>query len=477
MIENRDNMPATASNGLPAPGQLSGWRFIFAVAVISVGTSLTVLDGSITNLALPIIGRDMHAGMAASIWIVNAYQIAVLVALLPLASLGEIIGYRKVFLAGLVLFVAASLLCAAARSLPVLAIGRALQGFGAAGVMGVGSALVRAVYPTRRLGRGIGINSMVVAGSLTAGPAIAGGILSIASWPWLFVINLPFGLLAFAFGLAILPRDAGAPRRFDTAGAMLNVLTFGLFAAGFTCLSHGAAAVLGAGAVGLAAICAIPLYRRQAARESPILPIDLLRVPAFALSASASVTAFIAQSAAFVALPFLMHDRLDLAPAMAGLMLMPWPLSGAAVAPIAGALADHLPGEMLGAVGLLAAAFGLAALAMLPAAASPIDINWRVALCGAGFALFQPPNTRAMIAASPKRRSGGTSGMISTARVLGQTLGAALTALIFKLSAGDEIRVLQVAACVALVPASLGLVRFAVPGFRLADASFLISEE
>jgi DHA2 family multidrug resistance protein-like MFS transporter len=275
----------------------------------------------------------------------------------------------------------------------------------------------------------------------------------------------------------VLPRDSGAPRKFDVKGAALNVLTFGLFGIGIACVSHGAAAAFSGGAILLAGAFGVLFYRRQAVQDSPILPIDLLRYPAFALAACASVTAFIAQGVAFVALPFLLHDRLELKPAMIGLMLMPWPLSAAVIAPAAGFFADHVPGEMLGVLGLVAAACGLAALAMLPAGASGFDIVWRAALCGAGFALFQPANMRALIAATPKARSGGVSGMISTSRVLGQACGAALAALIFEISIGDEARALQVAAYVTLIPASLCLIRFVVPAFRLNKVDFALSKD
>ena len=165
-------------DGLPTPARY------YAMAVVILGIAMSVLDGTIVNLALPKITRDLHASAAQAIWVINAYQIAILAFLLPCAALGDLVGYRRVYLSGLSLFTLASLGCAFAPSLPVLAATRAIQGLGAAGIMSVNAALVRLIYPREQLGRGVAINSMAVAASSVAGPSFAAGILSIASWPF-----------------------------------------------------------------------------------------------------------------------------------------------------------------------------------------------------------------------------------------------------------------------------------------------------
>ncbi len=181
--------PLAVSDGLPQPQRRQ------AVWVIVLGITLAVLDGSIVNLALPGIARELNAAASQAIWVVNAYQIASLVTLLPLAALGERLGYRRVYLVGMALFVLASVAATFATSLTTLTAARALQGLGAAGILSVNSAMVRLIYPSARLGRGIAINSMVVATSAMAGPTVAALILSVASWPWLFALNVPLGLL------------------------------------------------------------------------------------------------------------------------------------------------------------------------------------------------------------------------------------------------------------------------------------------
>src|SRR3954453_2282876 len=170
--------PIEHADGLPQPQRNQ------AVLTIALGIIMAVVDRAIANVGLATIAADPDASPAFSIWIVNGYQLAVTISLLPLASLGEIVGYRRVYVAGLVLFTFASAFCALSHTLPLLTIARILQGFGAAGILSVNSALVRFTYPHDQLGRGIGINAMVVAVSAAVGPTIAAGILAFGSWPW-----------------------------------------------------------------------------------------------------------------------------------------------------------------------------------------------------------------------------------------------------------------------------------------------------
>src|SRR5580693_1129514 len=168
----------------------------WAIVTIALGITMAVMDSAIANVALPTIARDLHTNAALSIWVVNGYQLAITISLLPLAALGDIAGYRRIYLAGLALFTVASLLCAFSFSLTTLALARMVQGFGAAGIMSVNTALVRFIYPHRLLGRGIGINAMIVATSAAVGPTIASLILTFGRWPWLFAVNVPLGFVA-----------------------------------------------------------------------------------------------------------------------------------------------------------------------------------------------------------------------------------------------------------------------------------------
>ncbi len=408
----------------------------WAITAIAIAISLAVLDSAVANVALPTIAVDVHASAADSIWVVNAYQLAVIVCLLPLASLGEIVGYAKVYRAGLAVFTLASLACALSDSLDTLAAARILQGAGAAGVMGVNTALIRFIYPQARLGAGIGLNALVVAVASAVGPSVAAAILAVAPWPWLFAVNVPVGVVALAMAWRSLPVVPPVARRFDWASAALNGVAFGLLITGIDGAGHGErGAAVAAELLGSVAAGAV-LARRQLGMPAPLLPVDLLRIPVFALSIATSVCSFAAQTLAFVALPFFFQDVLGRGAVATGLLMTPWPAAVAVSAPIAGRLADRVPAGVLGGIGLAAMTAGLAALWRLPAVPGDFAMVWRMTLCGAGFGLFQAPNNRTLIAAAPRHRTGGASGMLSTARLLGQTGGAALVALVFATAAG-----------------------------------------
>jgi DHA2 family multidrug resistance protein-like MFS transporter len=413
-----------APDGLPAP------RRHWAYATVALAVVLAVMDGSVANVALPTIASQFGTSPALSIWIVNAYQLAVVAALLPLASLGEIYGYRRIYLGGLVVFTLASLACALSPSLAALTVARVAQGFGAAGVMSVNIALVRYIFPRARLARAIGMNAMFAATAATIGPTFASTVLGFASWPWLFTVNVPLGLLAVAIGSFSLPDSDRSPYRFDAISAVLTAVAFVSVITLIDSVAHDAAWPVIIGQLLLCGLTGVWAALRQLGLPSPLLPIDLLRIPVFALSIGTSVCSFAAQMIAFVALPFHMQMALGVSPAMIGFLIMPWPLAVGLFAPISGRLVERYPAGLLGGLGLALMAVGLVLVAALPVHPAFADVAWRMALCGAGFGLFQTPNNRTLIGAAPKSRSGGASGMLGTARLMGQAVGAALVAVL-----------------------------------------------
>ncbi|MDR5778882.1 MFS transporter [Caballeronia sp. LZ065] len=414
-----------SDQGLPLPQRY------WAILVVALGVTLAVLDGAIANVALPTIARNLNASPADSIWVVNAYQLAITISLLPLASLGDRIGYRHVYVGGLALFTVSSLGCALSDSLVALTIARIVQGFGAAGIMSVNTALVRMIYPHKQLGRGVAINTTVVAVSSVVGPTVASGVLAVATWPWLFAINVPIGLAAFAIGIRALPRTPGHRQPYDYLSAIMNALFFGLAIVAVDGAGHGAHRPWVIGEFAVVVVIGYFFVRRQLTRSQPLLPIDLLRIPVFALSIGTSVCSFCAQMLAFVSLPFLLQDTFGMSQVETGFLMTPWPLVIVFVAPLSGILADRYSAGLLGGIGLAILSLGLVALATLGAHPDAFDIAWRMAVCGLGFGLFQSPNNRQIISAAPRHRSGGASGMLGTARLTGQTLGAALVALSF----------------------------------------------
>ena len=426
---NTTAQPSTPAPIDGLPPELRRW----AVAAIFTALAMASLDTAIANIALPAIAADLHVSPADAVWVVNIYQIAVVATLLPLGALGEIVGHQRIYLGGLLLFTLASLGCALAWSLPSLTAARALQGLGASGVLAVNAALVRFVYPTHMLGRGFGHNALVVGTAFTFGPTIASAILAVGTWPWLFAVNVPFGVIALWVGLRTLPNTPRAKHAFDFTSAALTASCLGLFIVGIGGAAHQVSPAL----VGLMLAAALLLgwimIRRDAGHPAPMLPVDLFRRPMFALSAATSVCSFAVQGLAFVSLPFYFEDVLHRSQVETGFFMTPWPLVVTIMAPIGGRLSDRYPVGILGGIGLVLLGIGMALLAMLPPEPATADIVWRTVICGIGFGFFQTPNLRALMASAPSHRSGSASSIVATARLTGQTLGAALAALCFAL--------------------------------------------
>jgi DHA2 family multidrug resistance protein-like MFS transporter len=443
-----------ATDGLPIPQRY------WAILTIGLGLALAVMDGAIANVALPTIGRDMDISPAASIWVVNAYQLAVTISLLPLSSIGDIYGYRRVYIWGLVVFTLASLGCSQSDSLVTLTLARVIQGFGAAGIMSVNGALIRVIYPRVWMGRGVGINATIGSVSSAVGPSVASAILSVAHWPWLFAVNVPIGVFAIIVALRALPKVKRVDRRFDVLSAGLSALTFGLLISGIDGLGHGSARSSVLIELVAAGVMGFLLVTRQMSQPSPLLPVDLMRIPLFALSVSTSVCAFAAQGMAYVSLPFLFENTLGRSQVETGLLLTPWPLTVAVVATATGRLSDRYPAGILSSIGLAVLALGLGLVAFLPPDPSVANIIWRTAVCGLGFGFFNTPNNRAILMSAPLSRSGGASGMQATSRLFGQTTGAALVALVFGLfPSGATTKTLAIAAGLAAAAAAVSLTR------------------
>jgi len=400
-----------------------------AVAAVALGTVMAVLDGSITNVALPTISRELHVDAASTVWVVNAYQVIVAMLLVPLSSLGDVIGYRRVYAAGIAIFTLGSLLCALSTTLVWLILARVAQGIGGAAIMSIAPALMRTIFPARRLGVAVGISALTVASSSAAGPTIGGAILAIAPWPWLFAINVPLGFIDTALARRVLPRYPGRGGGFDVLSGLLSGPALALLIVGLDGIARHLSPLAVGAMLAASAVLATAFVRRQQTLPEPMLPLELFGIRRFSLAAATSFCSFVAQGLAFVALPFLLQGVDHFSAFESGLLFTPWPLSIAVVAPLAGRLADRISAPKLSTAGLAMLGVGLGCLAALPANPHPADVVWRGVLCGLGFGFFQAPNNRELLGSAPRNRSGGASGILATVRVTGQSLGAVIVAL------------------------------------------------
>jgi DHA2 family multidrug resistance protein-like MFS transporter len=440
-----DDAPAKPKpfEGLPVP------RRHWAAATVLTGISLAVLDATIANVALPTIASDLNTSSASAVWVINAYSLTLVVLLLPVSALAERIGFRRMFGFGLILFTLASLACASANSLTTLTMARAFQGLGASCIMGLTGGLMRNIYPLSQLGRGMSWNSLTVGLMSVLGPTVGSAILSVASWPWIFAVNLPIGIIAI-FGLRSLPDMPRTDTRFDWLSALMCMITLGMFVSGVDYLGQNILQAFGILAISAGA--GALLWHRVRRQPAPLVPVDLLRIRQVAYAVIASTFTFAAQMSAYVSLPFYFQEVLMRPHLQLGLLMGAWPLGTVIIAPFAGRLSDKYSPALLSGIGAGGMALGLLWIALLPLSASNSWIMAGMFMAGLGFGFFQTPNNRAMLSSAPRSRSGAAGGLQATTRVFGQSLGTALVAIAFSVSTahGSLTGVVMASVCAAL---------------------------
>ncbi|MDT8895103.1 MFS transporter [Halomonas sp. I1] len=407
-------------DGLPGPERR------LAVLALIFGTTMAVVDATMINLALPTIAADLDVAPASAVWVINIFQVVCAAFLLVFSGLSEIIGRRRLYVAGLALFAASAAGSALSRDLDTLLVFRALQGLGAAATLSIGPSLYRTIFPSRLLGSALGLSSLVVATGYTAGPAIGGLVLSVADWPWLFALPVPIGIVAVTLAWCALPREPGRRGGFDALGAGCSILALGALFLAMDGVGHQVPVGQALGWLSLSLVAGGLFLWRQRRAPHPLLPLALFHQRRFSLAVSASGLAFVGQGLAFVALSFLYQQGMGFSPLETAWLFTPWPLAIMVAGPLAGRLADRVNPSLLACLGLAVLIAGMVALAGLEANAGVADCLWRTALCGFGFGIFQPPNNRELMASVPAERSANASGVMSTTRTVGQAMGVAL---------------------------------------------------
>lgn len=410
----------------PGDDGLPGAQRLLAVLALITGTLMAVVDTTMINLALPTIAADLDIPGAQAVWITNLFQVVCAAFLLVFAGISELVTRRRLYLFGLSVFVLAALGAALSRQLETLLVFRALQGLGAAATLSIGPSLYRAIFPSRLLGSALGLSALVVAGGYAAGPTLSGVILSFADWPWLFALNVPLGLVSLLLARHALPRDTPRKGSFDSQGALLSMLMLACFFLAMDAVSHTVPLWQSGGWLGLSVLACIAFVRRQGRATYPLLPLSVFAEKRFTLAVSASGLAFIGQGLSFVALSFFYQEQIGFTPLETAWLFTPWPLSIMLVGPLAGRLADRINPSLISSAGLVVLIGGLISLGLVDEHTGVAGSLWRTALCGIGFGMFQPPNNREMMASLPPERSANVSGVMSTTRTMGQSLGVAL---------------------------------------------------
>lgn len=417
-------------DGLPKP------RRYLAILAICFGTALVAIDSSIVAVALPTIASELGVRPSLAVALVTVYQLVLVMTVLPFSALGARIGIRRLYQYGQITFCIASVLCFFAKSLPFLLVTRAAQSIGGAAALSVSSALIRSIYPSAQLGRGLAISNIIVSSSAALAPTLGGLILGVASWPWIFAVTVPFGIVSIMIGRHALPEPPLSDEPYDVTAALLCALTFGLVFGGLESAVHGDSPVVSLAIIGAGVVIGVLFVRRELGEKEPILPVDLLNRPVIGPAVIGSVMAFIASMVVLLSMPFRLEKVFGFSPGEVGAVISPWPLGMMALGPIAGILSDRIHAGLLGGVGMAISVIGLLLLGFLPEDASPVDIAWRMAFAGAGFGLFLAPVARLVVGASPPHRAASAGGMLSTTRLTGQAFGATVVAGLLTTSLG-----------------------------------------
>ena len=446
-------------DGLPRP------RRYVAIVAVSLGTVLTTVDGTIVNIALPTLARDLHVQPSEAVLVVTIYQLVLMMTLLPLSALGDRFGLRATYQYGQIVFVLSTILCFFSRSLPFLVLVRGFQALGAAAALSVSTAMIRSIYPPSQLGRGLSLNTVVATAAASLAPTAGGAILAVASWPWLFAIVVPFGLFSILIGRNSLPIGYLRSEPYDVLGAVMCAATFGLAISGLESAVHGDSPVVSAALVALGIAIGVFFVRRELGQSRPLLPVDLLRLKAIALPCLGSLLAYVGMMIMMVTLPFRLQQQFHFTAAAAGAVLAPLPLMSMIVAPTSGLLSDRFPAGLLGAIGMVIGVTGMICLGFLPASPRHFDIVWRVAVCGVGFGMYFSPSARQIVGSAPIERSAAAGALASTVRGAGQTLGATTVAALLAGGIGISSTPAFIAAGLALMAGfcSLGVLRPVTP--------------
>jgi EmrB/QacA subfamily drug resistance transporter len=399
---------------------------------VSLGSLMATLDGSIINIALPALQQDLHVDLTTVEWVVVAYLLVVGSLLLPFGRLGEVATFKRVYLVGFAIFTAASVLCGAAPGIEALILFRTVQGVGAAMIMAMGPAIVARTFGPAERGRALGLNAVSVSLGLSLGPVLGGILTQTATWRAIFFINVPIGILAIVWAARVLPTEArGRDQSFDLRGAALSGLALLCL---LLALSEGQewgwTSPATIGLVLLAVLLGAAFVAVERRSIQPLIDLALFRIRPFTAGLASVIVAFAGLFTATFLLPFLLERSAGYTPIEAGLLLVSVPITMAIVAPLSGSASDRWGSRLPASIGITLMTLGLLSLTQLPVDFSVADLEWRLVVLGLGQGLFMSPNSSAVLGSVPGRRIGTASGTLAQMRVVGQSLGIALSAAI-----------------------------------------------
>lgn len=397
-----------------------------------VSTFMSTLDSSIVNVALPKMASDLRVSTGSIAWVVSAYLIAISVCILLFGKLGDIKGQGKVFRLGLLVFTIGSFLCGVTHTLPLLIGARAVQAVGAGASMANSQGIITRTFPPEERGRALGINGAFVALGTLVGPALGGLIISIASWEYLFWVNVPIGLFAFLANLKFSgEEDTKADEKLDVWGFILFTLSLTPL---FIALEYGQTIgfdnplILICFAVSAAAMVGFVILERRVV--PPLLDFEIFRNKWFTISIFCAFTSFIAISCSNIILPFYLQNALSMSAGQASIYMTIYPLVLALTAPISGYVSDKIGPEILTLAGLTLTSGGLYLMSSLNEHPSYWMIGLYIGVMSLGNGLFQSPNNSLVMSMVPQEKLGVGGSVNALVRNIGLVVGIALSTTI-----------------------------------------------
>ena len=396
------------------------WSILFTVLIM---TFMVTLDGSIVNVALPVMSGELNASMGDIEWVASIYLVVTCATILIFGRLGDMIGKVRIFQIGVILFTIGSLLCSISGTLPLLIGARVVQGLGSAAALANNQGIITESFPPDERGKALGfVSTFVALGSMT-GPTLGGMILTVLPWTYIFLINIPVGVLSFLIGLRTLPNKKPAkPGRLDAKGSVLLLLSILMLFGSFTLLQNGVSLpiIIGiiAGAVFL--VLFIMVEKRM---DDPLVPIGIFKNKMFSLNLFTMLTAFVAIGANNIIMPFYLQDARQFSPGMAGLLMTVIPLITAVMGPISGTMSDHIGSELPTMIGLIFTTVGLALMTMLGIDTTIAVIILFLAVIAVGSALFQSPNNSLVMGSVSRDELGLVGSLAGLVRNMGMSVG------------------------------------------------------
>ena len=407
----------------------------YVVATVCIGAFMGQLDASIVTVALPQMGRDLHASLGAVEWVALAYLLVLVATVATVGRIADAVGRKLLYVYGFGVFTAGSALCGLAPTLPVLIAARVLQAVGAAMLQANSVALIAEAMPRPMLGKAIGVQGSAQALGLALGPAVGGILLSLAGWRFIFLVNVPAGAIGLALGWFLLPRSRSRRELGGADGlgaALLALAAMGpLVYLSLTGREGYANPVLLACLAGgvTAAVCFV---RRERRVSAPLIDLSILRRHGLAAGLGSGLVSYLALFGTMFIVPYYLSADRD-SVTLIGLQLAVLPVAIGITAPVAGRLVTRVGARWLTAGGLVLAAVGMLVIA---AEHGTAGILTGLALTGLGLGAFTPANNAGVMSASPPGHAGVTGGMLNMTRGLGTALGVAVAGALFTAAAG-----------------------------------------